>query len=99
MSSDVRRGRRFFSKGPERSRDLLSRRGAGDADRHNQEVGIRPRVRVHRRRGREGVFLPPYRSRLERELRLAGGGERVSFEIEPSQKGPRANRIKLAELS
>jgi CspA family cold shock protein len=24
------------------------------------------------------------------------GGERVSFEIEPSQKGPRANRIKLA---
>jgi CspA family cold shock protein len=23
------------------------------------------------------------------------GGERVSFEIEPSQKGPRANRIKL----
>jgi len=24
------------------------------------------------------------------------GGERVSFEIEASQKGPRANRIKLA---
>jgi CspA family cold shock protein len=24
------------------------------------------------------------------------GGERVSFEIEPSQKGPRANRIRLA---
>jgi cold shock CspA family protein len=24
------------------------------------------------------------------------GGEHVSFEIEPSQKGPRANRIKLA---
>jgi CspA family cold shock protein len=24
------------------------------------------------------------------------GGERVSFEVEPSQKGPRANRIKLA---
>jgi cold shock protein len=24
------------------------------------------------------------------------GGERVSFDIEPSQKGPRANRIKLA---
>ena len=24
------------------------------------------------------------------------GGEKVTFEIEPSQKGPRANRIKLA---
>jgi cold shock CspA family protein len=24
------------------------------------------------------------------------GGERVNFEIEASQKGPRANRIKLA---
>ncbi len=24
------------------------------------------------------------------------GGERVSFEIEASQKGPRANRVKLA---
>jgi CspA family cold shock protein len=24
------------------------------------------------------------------------GGERVEFDIEPSQKGPRANRIKLA---
>ena len=25
------------------------------------------------------------------------GGERVTFEVEPSQKGPRANRVRLAD--
>src|SRR5713226_6434559 len=101
MSSDVRRGRRFFSKGPERSRDLLSRRGAGDADRHNQEVGMRPRVRVHRRRGREGVFLPPYRSRLERELRLPGGRRARELRDRAEPEGParESHQACVAELT
>jgi CspA family cold shock protein len=45
--------------------------------------------------GREYFF---HRTGLDSSVNFdsLAGGERVSFEIEPSQKGPRANRIKLA---
>ena len=45
--------------------------------------------------GREYFF---HRTGLDPSVNFdsLAGGERVSFEIEPSQKGPRANRIKLA---
>jgi CspA family cold shock protein len=45
--------------------------------------------------GREYFF---HRTGLDSNINFdsLAGGERVSFEIEPSQKGPRANRIKLA---
>jgi cold shock protein len=45
--------------------------------------------------GREYFF---HRSGLDSSVNFdsLAGGERVEFEIEPSQKGPRANRIKLA---
>jgi CspA family cold shock protein len=45
--------------------------------------------------GREYFF---HRTGLDSSINFdsLAGGERVSFEIEPSQKGPRANRIKLA---
>jgi len=45
--------------------------------------------------GREYFF---HRTGLDSAVNFdsLAGGERVSFEIEPSQKGPRANRIKLA---
>jgi cold shock protein len=45
--------------------------------------------------GREYFF---HRTGLDSTVNFdsLAGGERVSFEIEPSQKGPRANRIKLA---
>ena len=43
--------------------------------------------------GREYFF---HRTGLDSAVNFdsLAGGERVSFEIEPSQKGPRANRIK-----
>jgi CspA family cold shock protein len=45
--------------------------------------------------GREYFF---HRTGLDPSVNFdsLAGGERVSFEIEPSQKGPRANRITLA---
>jgi CspA family cold shock protein len=45
--------------------------------------------------GREYFF---HRTGLDPSVNFdsLAGGEVVSFEIEPSQKGPRANRIKLA---
>jgi CspA family cold shock protein len=45
--------------------------------------------------GREYFF---HRTGLDSAVNFdsLAGGERVTFEIEPSQKGPRANRIKLA---
>ena len=45
--------------------------------------------------GREYFF---HRTGLDSSVNFdsLAGGERVNFEIEPSQKGPRANRIKLA---
>jgi CspA family cold shock protein len=45
--------------------------------------------------GREYFF---HRSGLDSDMNFdsLAGGERVTFEIEASQKGPRANRIKLA---
>jgi CspA family cold shock protein len=45
--------------------------------------------------GREYFF---HRTGLDPNVNFdsLAGGERVNFEIEPSQKGPRANRIKLA---
>ena len=45
--------------------------------------------------GREYFF---HRTGLDPSVNFdsLAGGERVSFEIEPSQKGPRANRIRLA---
>ena len=44
--------------------------------------------------GREYFF---HRTGLDSSINFdsLAGGERVSFEVEPSQKGPRANRIKL----
>lgn len=45
--------------------------------------------------GKEYFF---HRSGLESTLNFdtLTAGERVNFEIEPSQKGPRANRVRLA---
>jgi cold shock protein len=45
--------------------------------------------------GREYFF---HRTGLDPSVNFdsLAGGERVNFEIEPSQKGPRANRITLA---
>jgi len=45
--------------------------------------------------GREYFF---HRTGLDNSLNFdsLAGGERVTFEIEPSQKGPRANRVKPA---
>jgi CspA family cold shock protein len=45
--------------------------------------------------GKEYFF---HRSGLDQSLNFDAltGGEQVSFEIEPSQKGPRANRVKRA---
>ena len=45
--------------------------------------------------GREYFF---HRTGLDSSVNFdsLAGGERFNFEIEPSQKGPRANRIKLA---
>jgi CspA family cold shock protein len=45
--------------------------------------------------GREYFF---HRTGLDPSVNFdsLAGGEHVTFEIEPSQKGPRANRIKLA---
>jgi cold shock CspA family protein len=67
-----------------------------DADRDHQEAGLRPRIWLHRRRRRKEYFF--HRTGLDSSFNVdsLAGGERVSFEIEPSQKGPRANRIKLA---
>src|SRR2546427_11419871 len=47
--------------------------------------------------GREYFF---HRTGLDSSVNFdsLAGGERVSFEIEPSQKGPRAKRLKLAQL-
>src|SRR5919201_615619 len=56
---------------PVRSKSFESRRRSPpNADRHHQEAGLRPWLRIHRRRGREGVLLPPHRPRHEPELRL-----------------------------
>ena len=45
--------------------------------------------------GKEYFF---HRSGLEGTMNFDSlmGGEKVTFEIEPSQKGPRANRVKIA---
>jgi CspA family cold shock protein len=45
--------------------------------------------------GKEYFF---HRSGLDTSLNFdaLAGGEQVSFEIEPSQKGPRANRVRRA---
>ena len=43
--------------------------------------------------GKEYFF---HRSGTETDFDRLQGGERVTFEIEPSQKGPRAARVQLA---
>ena len=43
--------------------------------------------------GREYFF---HRSGTEGDFDRLIGGEKVSFEIEPSPKGPRANRVRVA---
>ena len=61
-----------FSKGPERSQVTLRaclEDGSG-AHRNDQEARLRPRLRLHRGRGRQGILLPPQRPRLLDELRL-----------------------------
>jgi cold shock protein len=43
--------------------------------------------------GKEYFF---HRSGTDTDFDRLQGGERVTFEIEPSPKGPRANRVQLA---
>ena len=45
--------------------------------------------------GKEYFF---HRDALDASARFDGlfGGEKVTFEVEPSQKGPRASRVRLA---
>jgi len=81
-SRDVRRGRLLERTGAF-ARKFFREWGVGDADWDAAEDG------------REYFF---HRTGLDPSVNFdsLAGGERVNFEIEPSQKGPRANRIKLA---
>src|SRR5712671_6898251 len=89
----------FFSKGPERTWQLLSRRGMREGEMPTgtikKLVSDRGFGFIAAEDGREYFF---HRTGLDSSVNFdsLAGGERVSFEIEPSQKGPRANRIKLA---
>jgi len=92
----VRRGRRFFSKGPVRSYPSFEKRSStcrlGTIKKLVSDRGF---GFIAAEDGREYFF---HRTGLDSSVNFdsLAGGERVSFEIEPSQKGPRANRIKLA---
>ena len=46
--------------------------------------------------GREYFF---HRSGTEGDFDSLAGGEKVTFEIEPSPKGPRANRVRVASAA
>src|ERR1700682_1743262 len=97
MAGDVRRGRGLLERAV-RSRHLLfSRRGVREMPTGTIKklVSDRGFGFIAAEDGREYFF---HRTGLISAVNLASlaGGERVTFEIEPSQKGPRANRIKLA---
>jgi len=92
----VRRGRRFFSKGPVRSYPSFEKRSstcrlAPSRSLYPIEGSASSRLRMG---GSTSSTGPGLDSSVNFDS--LAGGERVSFEIEPSQKGPRANRIKLA---
>ena len=80
-----------------RSRHLLSRRGVREMPTGTIKklVSDRGFGFIAAEDGREYFF---HRTGLDSAVNFdsLAGGERVTFEIEPSQKGPRANRIKLA---
>jgi CspA family cold shock protein len=96
MADDVRRGRRIFSKGPARSRHFFREVSEGKMPTGTIKklVSDRGFGFIAAEDGREYFF---HRTGLDPSVNFdsLAGGERVSFEIEPSQKGPRANRIKL----
>jgi CspA family cold shock protein len=96
MSGDDRRGRPIFSKGARafatcfREEELEMPTGTIKKLVSDRGFGF-----IAAEDGREYFF---HRTGLDSSVNFdsLAGGERVSFEIEPSQKGPRANRIKLA---
>jgi CspA family cold shock protein len=96
MAGDVRRGRRSSRKGPG-VRDITFEKGEGEMPTGTIKklVSDRGFGFIAAEDGREYFF---HRTGLDSSVNFdsLAGGERVSFEIEPSQKGPRANRIKLA---
>jgi len=96
MAGDVRRGRELSRKARAFA-TLLSRRERGEMPTGTIKklVSDRGFGFIAAEDGREYFF---HRTGLDSTVNFdsLAGGERVSFEIEPSQKGPRANRIKLA---
>jgi cold shock CspA family protein len=84
-------------KGPCVRVNLLSRRGVREMPTGTIKklVSDRGFGFIAAEDGREYFF---HRTGLDSSVNFdsLAGGERVNFEIEPSQKGPRANRIKLA---
>jgi CspA family cold shock protein len=97
MADDVRRGRRKLLERAPRVRDISFEKGAGEMPTGTIKklVSDRGFGFIAAEDGREYFF---HRTGLDSTVNFdsLAGGERVSFEIEPSQKGPRANRIKLA---
>ena len=86
-----------FSKGPVRSRENSFENGELEMPTGTIKklVSDRGFGFIAAEDGREYFF---HRTGLDPSVNFdsLAGGERVNFEIEPSQKGPRANRIKLA---
>jgi len=68
-------------------------KGVTNDHRNYQEGRLRPRLWIHRRRGWEGILLPSWRPPGSLDFDRLVGGERVSFEIETSPKGPRAIQV------
>jgi cold shock protein len=86
----------IFSKGPGRSRTSFREEEIGmPTGTIKKLVSDRGFGFIAAEDGKEYFF---HRTGLDSSVNFdsLAGGERVSFEIEPSQKGPRANRIKLA---
>src|SRR5690242_17469520 len=80
-------------------RDMTFEKGGlRDANRHHQEAGLRPGIRVHRGRGWQGVFLPSHRPRLERELRLARrrGARQLRDRAEPERPAREQDQARVA---
>jgi cold shock protein len=96
MAGDVRRGRRLLERAP-RVREIAFEKGSREMPTGTIKklVSDRGFGFIAAEDGREYFF---HRTGLDPAVNFdsLAGGERVSFEIEPSQKGPRANRIKLA---
>jgi cold shock protein len=86
----------FFSKGRVRSRLAFEKRRLSmPTGTIKKLVSDRGFGFIAAEDGKEYFF---HRTGLDSSVNFdsLAGGERVSFEIEPSQKGPRANRIRLA---